>query len=51
MNDIGVEINWQKSFVGKTNSGEFANRLFLNGQNISGIGYHLILNANASILG
>jgi hypothetical protein len=42
MNEIGVEINFSKSFVGLTNSGEFAKRHFLRGQNISGFGYPLV---------
>jgi hypothetical protein len=49
MNDIGVEINYQKSFIGLTNSGEFAKRLFFNGQNISGFGFKMIDQAKASL--
>jgi len=51
INDIGVEINYQKSFVGLTNSGEFAKRHFSNGQNISGFGFQMIKQANASLSG
>jgi len=49
MNDIGVEINFTKSFVGLSNSGEFAKRHFLNGQNISGFGYAMVKRAHASL--
>jgi len=51
MYDIGVEINLTKSFIGLTNSGEFAKRHFLNGHNISGFGYAMIKRANASLTG
>jgi len=51
MNDIGVEINLQKSFVNQVNSGEFAKRNFLKGQNISGFGYQMIKQAIASFSG
>jgi hypothetical protein len=47
LNTIGVEINLQKSFIGLTNTGEFAKRHFLNGINISGFGYSMIEKANA----
>jgi hypothetical protein len=50
MSDIGVKINLSKSIVGN-NSGEFANRLFYNGLNISGFGYNMLKQANASING
>jgi len=49
MNDIGVDINMQKSFVGLTNSGEFAKRHFKDGRNISGFGYSMIKQAKASL--
>lgn len=49
MNDIGVEINLTKSFIGLTNSGEFAKRHFYNGRNISGFGYSMVIQAVASI--
>jgi hypothetical protein len=51
MADIGVEINLQKSFVNLINSGEFAKRHFSNGTNISGFGYQMIVQANASLSG
>jgi hypothetical protein len=51
MADVGVSINLQKSFVGLTNSGEFAKRHFANGRNISGFGYPMIKQANASLKG
>jgi len=51
MNDINVNINLQKSIVGKPSSGEFAKRMFLNNQNISGFGYQMVISANASIIG
>jgi len=51
MNDIGVVINLTKSFIGLTNSGEFAKRHFLNGKNISGFGYPMIKQAFASQTG
>lgn len=47
MNDLGVDINLSKSLVG-VNSGEFAKRHFLSGQNISGFGFPLIQSAIAS---
>jgi len=50
MSDIGVKINLSKSIVGN-NSGEFANRLFYQGMNISGFGYNMLKQANASING
>jgi hypothetical protein len=51
MKSVGVEINLQKSFVGLTNSGEFAKRHFKDGQNISGFGYQMVEQANASPAG
>jgi hypothetical protein len=48
---IGLDINLQKSFIGLTNSGEFAKRHFYNGKNISGFGYSMIKQANASVIG
>jgi hypothetical protein len=51
MEDIGVEINHSKSFVNLVNSGEFAKRHFFNGLNISGFGYPMIVQANASMTG
>jgi hypothetical protein len=51
MNDIGVNINLQKSVVGLTQTGEFAKRNFVNGQNISGFGYQMVKQAVASLPG
>jgi hypothetical protein len=51
MNDIGVEINLQKSFVNLVNSGEFAKRHFYNGKNISGFGYSMVKQASLSMAG
>jgi hypothetical protein len=51
MNDIGVEINLTKSYIGLTNSGEFAKRHFYNGRNISGFGYQMVQQACASFTG
>jgi hypothetical protein len=51
MNDIGVAINYQKSYTGLISSGEFAKRHFANGQNISGFGFPMIKQANASLKG
>uniref|UniRef100_A0A2V0RNP5 RdRp n=1 Tax=viral metagenome TaxID=1070528 RepID=A0A2V0RNP5_9ZZZZ len=49
MNDIGVDINLQKSFINLVNSGEFAKRHFAHGQNISGFGFQMVEQALASI--
>lgn len=51
MESIGVEINYSKSFVNLVNSGEFAKRHFFKGINISGFGYPMIVQANASMTG
>jgi hypothetical protein len=50
MSDIGVNINSSKSFVGLTNSGEFAKRHFINGHNISGFGYSMVNQASKSLV-
>jgi hypothetical protein len=47
MKSTGVEINLSKSVIGN-NSGEFAKRHFLNGTNISGFGYQMVMQAYAS---
>jgi hypothetical protein len=49
MNDIGVDINLTKSYIALKGSGEFAKRHFINGQNISGFGYQMVVRANASM--
>jgi len=51
MKSIGVDINLQKSFIGLTNSGEFAKRHFKDGINISGFGFQMVEQANASLTG
>jgi len=48
MDDIGVNINYQKSYINLINSGEFAKRHFVNGINISGFGYQMVKRASAS---
>jgi hypothetical protein len=49
MNDIGVDINLQKSYTDLINSGEFAKRHFVNGHNISGFGFPMIKQATLSL--
>jgi len=49
MNDIGVDINLQKSFTNNVGAGEFAKRHFSQGRNISGFGFQMLSQANASI--
>lgn len=51
MCDIGVEINFQKSYVNLINSGEFAKRHFSDGHNISGFGYQMVKQAMLSLPG
>ena len=51
MSDIGVSINLQKSYIGLSNTGEFAKRHFVDGRNISGFGYSMIKQASASLIG
>jgi hypothetical protein len=51
MSNIGVNINLQKSYIGLSNTGEFAKRHFVNGRNISGFGYSMIKQASASLIG
>jgi hypothetical protein len=49
MDNIGVDINYQKSYINLINSGEFAKRHFVNGINISGFGYQMVKRANAGL--
>jgi hypothetical protein len=51
MSYIGVEINLSKSFIGLKASGEFAKRLFLNNQNISGFGFQMVERSTESSSG
>jgi hypothetical protein len=51
LEDIGVSINLQKSYTNLVNAGEFAKRHFVDGQNISGFGFQMIKQANASLVG
>jgi len=53
LDTLGMEISFEKSIVSddQNNVGEIAKRLFLNGQDISPIPPHILINSTTSLVG